>query len=293
MRYREALDSCQVPSVETGFSPSFPLTDAEFTRCRNIVEREIGIHLSEAKRPLVVSRLMRRLRHLHVSSFTEYLDLAARDPREQRAMLDAICTNETSFFREPRHFDLLRTTIFPRWRAEALNGKRPRRIRIWSAACSTGEEPYSLAMCLLDEFGTADWDLRIDATDISGRVLEQAQRGIWPLQKATPIPEAYLRRFMLRGTRERAGTFQAGQDVRAILRFGRVNLIHESYALEEYDAVFCRNVLIYFTAALRAAVVRRLLGHVATGGYFFVGHAETLTGVTDAVHAVIPTVYVR
>lgn len=270
-----------------------PLSDAEFTRCRHLVEREIGIHLSEAKRPLVVSRLMRRLRHLQMSTFTEYLDAAASDPREQRAMLDAICTNETSFFREPRHFDLLRTTIFPRWRAEALEGTRPRRIRIWSAACSTGEEPYSLAMCLLDEFGAGDWDLRIDATDVSGRVLEQAQRGVWSLHKSAPIPEGYLRRFMLRGTRERAGTFQAGQDVRAILRFGRLNLIEESYAMEEYDAVFCRNVLIYFTAALRAAVVRRLIGHVAAGGYFFVGHAETLAGVTDNVRAVIPTVYVR
>ena len=270
-----------------------PLSDAEFARCRQLVEREIGIHLTDAKRPLVVSRLMRRLRQLRLASFTEYLDAAMHDPREQRAMLDAICTNETSFFREPRHFDLLRTTVFPRWRAEALDGKRPRRIRIWSAACSTGEEPYSLAMCLLDEFGAADWDLRIDATDVSSRVLEQAQRGVWPLHKATPVPESYLRRFMLRGTRERAGTFQAGPDVRAVLRFGRLNLIEESYAMGEYDALFCRNVLIYFTAALRAAVVRRLIGHVSAGGYFFVGHAETLAGVSDAVRAVVPTVYVR
>jgi chemotaxis protein methyltransferase CheR len=284
-------------AAQAGLQPSaplaVPLTDAEFTRCRQLIEREIGIHLSDAKRPLVLSRLMRRLRLLRISTFTEYLDAAARDPLERRAMLDAICTNETSFFREPRHFELLRTSILPRWRAEALAGERPRRIRIWSAACSTGEEPYSLAMLLLDEFGTAEWDLRIDATDVSARVLEQAQRGVWPLHKATPVPEPFLRRFMLRGTRTRAGTFQAGQDVRSILRFGHLNLVEESYPMDQYDAVFCRNVLIYFTASLRAAVVRRLIGHVSPGGYFFVGHAESLAGVTETVRPVVPTVYVR
>jgi chemotaxis protein methyltransferase CheR len=270
-----------------------PLTDGEFARCRQLVEREIGIHLSEAKRPLVVSRLMRRLRQLRLSTVAEYLEVVGRDPRERRTMLDAICTNETAFFREPKHFELLRTTIFPRWREAALDGRRPRRIRIWSSACSTGEEPYSLAMLLLDEFGGGDWDLRIDATDVSGRVLDQARRGVWAVHKATPVPEHYLRRFMLRGTHARAGTFQAGHDVRSILRFGYLNLIDETYAMEEYDAVFCRNVLIYFTAATRAAIVQRLIKHIVPGGYFFVGHAETLAGVTEAVRAVIPTVYVR
>src|SRR5439155_21409477 len=111
-----------------------PLTDSEFARCRQVVEREIGIHLSDAKRPLIVSRLMRRLRQLHLTTFTEYLDAAAGDSRERTVMLDAICTNETSFFREPRHFELLKTTIFPRWRAAAQAGQRRRQIRIWSAA---------------------------------------------------------------------------------------------------------------------------------------------------------------
>ena len=271
-----------------------PLNDSEFGRFRQIIEREIGIHLSEAKRPLIVSRLTRRLRQLHLSTFSDYLDLMAEDNGHERSvMLDAICTNETSFFREPRHFELLRNTIVPQWRAAALAGKRPRRLRIWSAACSTGEEPYSLAMLLIDELGTTEWDLRIDATDVSGRALEQARRGVWAVQKSSPIPEPYLRRFMLRGTRGRAGTFQAGHDVRAILRFGRLNLVDERYPMAEYDAVLCRNVLIYFSAALRANVVRRLISHVAPGGYFFVGHAETLAGVTDSVRAVIPTVYAR
>src|SRR5439155_62114 len=198
------------------------------------------------------------------------------DLHERGAMLDAICTNETSFFRESKHFELLREAIFPKWRAAAAAGERPRSIRIWSAACSTGEEPYSLAMLLLDEFGAAEWDLRIDATDVSGRALDQARRGVWPDRKASAVPEHYLRRFMLRGTRERAGTFQAGNDVRSILRFGRLNLVDASYPMGEYDAVFCRNVLIYFSAALRASVIRRLIGHVAPAGYFFIGHAETL-----------------
>ena len=270
------------------------LSDSEFSKFQRVIEQEIGIHLSDAKRSLLQSRLGRRLRQLGIESYGDYFDLVMKgDAQERSLMFDAICTNETSFFREAPHFELLRSQIVPRWRSDAAAGLRAKRIRIWSAACSTGEEPYSLAMLLLDELGGAGWDLAIDATDVSTRALEHSRRGVWPSSKASSIPESYLRRYMLRGTRARSGTVQAGDQVRSILRFGRLNLVQDSYPFGEYDAVFCRNVLIYFTAALRTAVVQRLLRHLAGGGYFFVGHAETLVGVTESVRTVIPTVYVR
>lgn len=271
-----------------------PPNDVEFAKFRILIEREIGISLGEVKRPLLLSRLARRLRRLGLTTFSDYFEVvtSGRDAEERTAMFDAICTNETAFFREPRHFEVLCTDFIPRWQVAATAGIRPKSIRIWSAACSTGEEPYSLAMVLLDHFGS-EWDLRVDATDVSSRAVEQARRGVWPIRKATPIPENYLRRFMLRGTRDQAGTFKAGADVRAIIRFGRLNLIDDAYPLGVYDAVFCRNVLIYFNSAVRAAVIGRLLNHVDASGYFFVGHAETLASFNGGIRAIVPNVYAR
>jgi chemotaxis protein methyltransferase CheR len=270
------------------------LTEAEFLKFSQLIEQEVGIHLSDAKMPLLIARLGKRVRRLELATFSDYYDHVVHDHDERVAMFDAISTNETRFFREPKHFELLNTRILPEIRAAAASGARSRSIRIWSAGCSTGEEPYSLAMTLLDHFDPEEWDLRIDATDLSTRVLDIARDGVWPMRKAAEVPKAFLRRFMLRGTGSQHGTFKAGQELRSVVRFGRLNLTDARYVMPSgYDLILCRNVLIYFTNATRRHVVTNLLHHLAPGGHFFLGHAETLAGIVEGPRTVIPTVYAR
>jgi chemotaxis protein methyltransferase CheR len=273
---------------------SAELSEAEFLKFSQLIEQEVGIHLSDAKKPLLVARLGKRVRRLDLATFSDYYDHVVHDAVERVAMFDAISTNETRFFREPKHFELLNARLLPEIRAAAASGARPRAIRIWSAGCSTGEEPYSLAMTLLDHFDPAEWDLRVDATDLSTRVLDIARDGVWPMRKAAEVPKAFLRRFMLRGTGSQHGTFKAGQELRSIIRFGRLNLTDTRYSMPPgYDLILCRNVLIYFTNATRRHVVTNLLQHLAPGGHFFLGHAETLAGIVEGPRTVIPTVYAR
>ena len=274
----------------------FSLPDADFVRFRQLIESETGIHLSDAKRGLLVARLSRRVRALGMTSLREYFEHVERggDPDERVRMFDAISTNETRFFREPHHFEVMSSRIFPQWKALAARGARERRVRIWSAGCSSGEEPYSVAMSLLEAFDPEDWDLRVDATDLSTRVLEIARRGEWPARKASDVPEPLLRRYMLRGTRSQEGVMKAGHAIRGIVRFGRLNLIDEPYPMPgDYDMILCRNVLIYHGHANRVRIVHNLLSHLAAGGFFFIGHAETLAGIADGPKAVVPNVYVK
>lgn len=270
-----------------------PIQDGEFATFQRLVEEHAGIHLSETKRALVVSRLFKRLRKLHLTTFTDYIDRVTADDAELVEMIDAICTNESHFFREPRQFDLLRESVIPNWRRESDLRMRDKKIRIWSAGCSTGEEPYSLAMLLLGELPAADgWDVRIQATDLSTRVLAYAGRGVWPIEKAAEIPQPYLKRFMLRGTRSHQGDVTAGAEVRSIVEFARLNLTETPYGVGQFDAVFCRNVLIYFRPERRAAVIAELVNHIKPGGTLLLGHAETLP-VTPALTRVVPNVYVK
>ena len=272
-----------------------PLAEREFRQFQALIYREAGIHLAECKHALLVGRLSRRIRELGLPSFGAYYERVADggDAAERVRMLDAICTHETHFFREPRHFEYLERTVFPRWKAEAQAGRRTKRIRVWSAACSSGEEPYTLAMLLLEHFPAADgWDAEVLATDLSTRVLERARAGLWAMSKAHQIPQRLLKKYMLKGTRSQEGLMAASPELRARVRFARVNLNDARYPVAgRFDLVFCRNVLIYFDAASRAGVVERLLEHVAPDGLFFLGHAETLNNVTTRARAVVPTVY--
>jgi chemotaxis protein methyltransferase CheR len=260
------------------------------------VHSESGIYLSEAKQALVVGRLARRLRELGLRSFGAYYRLlAGGDEQERVRMLDSICTNETHFFREPRQFEFLERRIFAEWTARAAAGRMAKRIRIWSAACSTGEEPYSLAMTLLEHFPPASgWELEILASDLSTSALARARAGLWRLEKGQEIPQKYLKAFMLRGTGSQEGVMKAGPEIRSLLRFERVNLNRPPYPIRgPFDLILCRNVLIYFDVASKAQVVDRLLDQLAPEGYLFLGHAESLSGLTDRAWSVGPTVYAK
>jgi chemotaxis protein methyltransferase CheR len=277
-------------------APLARISASEFALFRDLIHQESGIFLSEAKKALVVGRLWRRLRQLGLSSLGAYYRLLAEgDEQERVRMLDCICTNETHFFREPRQFEFLEQQIFPEWAARAAAGGMPRRVRAWSAACSTGEEPYSLAMTLLAHFPpSSGWTFEILASDLSTRALDQASAGLWCIDKAKEIPERYLKAFMLRGSGPQEGVMKAGPEIRSLVRFQRVNLNQDRYAVAgPFDLVFCRNVLIYFDVASKARVVERLLDQLAPSGHLFLGHAESLTGLSDRGRSVGPTVYVR
>jgi len=277
------------PMVPAGLAVS----DRDFQRFQALIHREAGIWLAPVKKALLVGRLARRLRELGLQSYGDYYERVVEDEAERIRMLDAICTNETHFFREPKHFEFLVERVFPAWRAEADAGRRERRVRIWSAACSTGEEPYTLAMVLLHAF-PAGWDLEILASDLSTKVLDRAAAGLWPLEKSKEIPDLFLKAFMLRGYGAQEGLMKAGPEIRALVKFTRVNLVGETWpGGPPFDLIFCRNVLIYFERQAKITVVERLLDRLDPRGYLFLGHAESLGGFTVNARPALPTVYQR
>jgi chemotaxis protein methyltransferase CheR len=269
----------------------------EFADFVAFVHAASGISLNETKRALVARRLGARMRELGIDNLPEYLELVRADDsgEETVLLLDLIATNETRFFREGQHFEFLESRVFPTWLGEASEGRRDKRVRAWSAACSTGQEPYSLAMQLLTWFPDSEgWQVEIEATDISTQVLDLARRGEWPVEKAREIPTPYLKRFMMRGTGTSIGRMRAERQLRDAVRFSRLNLNEEHYGVTgSFDLIFCRNVLIYFSPEGRAAVIERLTDRLAPGGLLFVGHAESLHAHRQRLRAVLPTVYER
>jgi chemotaxis protein methyltransferase CheR len=284
------------PTQSTAGQVIHPVSDHEFALFQKLIYSKAGIHLAPAKKALLEARLTRRLRELGLQSFAAYYQkvLAVDDGEELVILLDRITTNETQFFRQPKQFEFLDNQIIPAWQTQghAASGGR-RSIRVWSAACSTGEEPYSIAMMLSDHFAPGSgWDFEILATDLSTRVLAAASAAVWPVAKACEIPNDYLKKYMLKGTGEQEGKMKAGPEIRSVIRFERLNLNDDYYPVEgNFDLIFCRNVLIYFDTRARAGAIARLIDHLAPNGYLFVGHAESLHSVTGRVRYVLPTIY--
>jgi chemotaxis protein methyltransferase CheR len=268
------------------------ISDDEFALFQTLICHESGIYLAPAKKPMLVSRLMRRVNALKLESFGDYYRHVIQHRQDEMVrLLDAVSTNETWFFRNPKHFSFVRDTLCPHWLAQARDGRRPQRISAWSAAASTGEEPFSLAMALLD--GLPGWEVRILATDLSSRVLERAQGATWSLEKSGDIPPAYLKRYMLRGTGAQEGKMKAGPELREVVEFRRFNLNDELWSLgpeAQFELVFCRNVLMYFEAGRRDRVLRRLLRCLSPRGYLFLGDAEGLSGF-DGLRMVAPSLH--
>ncbi len=269
------------------------ISGQEFTQFQELIYHTAGIWLSHNKTALLVGRLCKRLRVLGLHSFAEYHRAVSNDPEELTRMLDLISTNETRFFREPAQFEFLQNRILPQWHADAEAGQRSRTIRVWSAGCSTGQEPYSLAMTLLHHLPpSSGWSIDITATDLSTRVLKIAQSATWDFSKAAEIPDRYLKAFMLRGFGENKGKIKAGPEVRSLIRFFRLNLNDLKYPISgKFDLIFCRNLLIYFDMESRTRVIRRLLEHLSPRGFLFVGHAESLHSMNHVLRNVVPTIY--
>ena len=277
--------------------PHLSVSSALFQKFQKLIYSETGIWLGSSKTALLCGRLFRRLRTLEITSLQNYYELVSQpEQHQERArMIDAITTNETRFFREPRQFEFLVQKVFPRWHVDAERGLRPKRVNIWSAGCSSGEEPYTVAM-LLAKHLPADqgWDAQILATDISNRVLEKARKGVYPIARATELPKDLLHAFMLRGIAERQGEMKVKAEIQQMVEVRRLNLDQESDRVEgPFDAIFCRNVLIYFDAASKQRVVTSLIRHLMANGLLFVGHAENLNAVSPELRSLEPTIYTR
>jgi chemotaxis protein methyltransferase CheR len=253
------------------------LSDAEFERVCALLKKRTGIHLTDLKRRLVITRLAPRVRCTKTRSYTEYLDLVEDEADEESEhFLNALTTNVTHFFREPHHFELLRQRVMP---AAVESPAAPRRLRFWSAACSTGEEPYSIAIALLDA-GILDsgLDVRILATDIDSRVLDHARQGVYQHDRVEKLPADVLHRHFWRGTGSRAGFVRVKQPVRDLVHFTRLNLFDPWPMAGPFDVVFCRNVFIYFEPAARDALSQRFHDALGSRGYLFLGHSESMVG---------------
>ncbi|MCY1016623.1 CheR family methyltransferase [Pyxidicoccus sp. MSG2] len=264
---------------------------AALSRLRECFYAEAGVRLGEGKAEFVRWRLSARLRALGLESFMDYAARVTMDTAERKKMVEALLVHETCFFREPAQFTWLERELFPRWRQDSR--RRSRHVRAWSAACSTGQEPYTLAMVLLANLPAEEgWSVEVLGTDLSGDALSRAEAAMWPLEKASEIPTAYLHRFMLRGTGPAEGWIRAGPQLRSVVRFQTLNLLRaEDTAPGTFDLVLCRNVLIYFDAASSARAMRGLVRNLAPEGLLLLGHAEGLHGLRGlrGVHSSIYT----
>jgi len=262
------------------------INDREFGCFQRFIFEAAGISLSASKKALVCGRLSKRLQQRRLASFGEYFRLleSGRDPAEVQTAIDLLTTNETYFFREPKHFDLLREQA-----RAARSSAGP--FRVWSAACSSGEEAYSIAMVLADVLEPHPWE--IVASDLSTRVLQRARIGHYPMTRTQHIPQPYLRRFCLKGVGAQDGTLLIERALRSRLSFMQVNLNASLPQLGLFDVIFLRNVMIYFNLETKRQVAARVLGALKPGGYFLIGHSESLNDVSAAVRQIAPSIYCK
>ncbi len=268
----------------TPTSSEFVFTDSDFSRVRTLIHRRAGIALGEHKRQMVYSRLSRRLRELGLPEFSTYLARLedSRDGDEWQLFINSLTTNLTSFFREAHHFPVL---------AE-LARKCSQPLTVWCAAASTGEEPYSIAITLMEALGERAAAARIIATDIDTSVLERAAAGVFTMEQASRMPPERLRRFFNKGTGANAGKVRVRPEVAAMVKFSRLNLLDASWPVKEpVDAIFCRNVMIYFDKPTQKKILERFAPLLKPHGLLFAGHSENASLVNQAFKTVGQTVY--
>ncbi|QJR10939.1 Chemotaxis protein methyltransferase [Usitatibacter rugosus] len=263
----------------------FAYTREDFERVRKLIHGRAGIALAQGKGEMVYSRVAKRVRALNLDTFSAYLAVLDDDLHpEWEHFVNALTTNQTDFFREAHHFPILV--------AHAL--AKGNHVRVWSAASSTGEEPYSIAMALCEAFGTFEPPVRILATDLDSKVLATGSAGIYPMERAAPVDEERLKRFFLRGKGEKRGFVRVREELRALIEFRQLNLRDVQWDIEgPFDAIFCRNVLIYFDKPTQRAVLERLVKRLAADGLYFAGHSESLLHASDLLAPRGRTVYSR
>ena len=278
--------------VQVPAHTAIELNDTDFGKISRLIYDQCGIHLNEGKKELVKARLEKRVRKGGFKSFRDYYDYVLQDPsgQEMICLLDSISTNFTGFFREKKHFDALQSDILPDLMARKKG--RTNRLRFWSAACSSGEEVYSIAMTLLEAItNLQEWDLLILATDISTKVLKTAASGIYPCERVQAIPAALLRKYFLKGEGCWRDHVKVKDSVKRYIRFERLNLIEPFPFEDPFDCIFLRNVMIYFDKKTQTDLVNRFHACLGKDGYLIVGHSESLTGIEHSFKYVSPTIY--
>ncbi len=270
------------------------LSDKEMDIFRELIYEECGIDLKESKRSMMSSRLYKRLRTLGLENFQDYYNyIASAKDRIQEiiSMIDVITTNKTDFFRESNHFDLFVNQALPRLTA-AERFQKQDRLHFWSAGCSSGEEPYTLAMILDDYFQNRRGSYSILATDISTRVLMAAKRAVYPEETIAPVPAHFRKKYMMQGKGDRKGQYRIVPELRKKVVMGRLNFMDEDFGIKTLmDAIFCRNVIIYFDWQTKVRLIKKLYRQLHPGGYLFVGHSETLNSVDLTFERLAPTVF--
>jgi chemotaxis protein methyltransferase CheR len=259
------------------------VTNAEFAQFQRLIYDIAGISMADTKKVLLVGRLGKRLKAHGLETYSEYLRLIKADALERQTMVDLLTTNETYFFREQAHFDFLTDTIL-------AAHPRGQSFDVWSAASSTGEEIYTISFVLADTLGP-DGAWTVTGSDISTHVLSIAERGLYWLDRTRGLPPAYLRKYCMKGVRSQEGTFMIAPEIKRHTRFQQVNLNQTLPKMGKFHVIFLRNVMIYFDNETKRQVVERLSHHLHPGGYFIVGHSESLNGLTDTLRAIKPTIY--
>ncbi|SPP65122.1 CheR family methyltransferase [Nitrospira lenta] len=266
----------------------YPITVKEYDHIRTLLYDESGISLGDNKQSLVVSRLSKRLRELQLDSFDAYYEFVTGDDSgvEFTRMLDLLSTNKTDFFREPKHFDFLRDRILPGLAKEKC-------IRIWSSACSTGEEPYTIAITLHESVPHPEqWNFQVLASDISTRVLAHAAAGLYGEERIKTVPPDIARRHFLKGRGEKRGLVKVKPHLSDIIKFRRMNLMDDRFPIKQpLDLIFCRNVMIYFDRPTQERLIGKFYKCLKPGGHLFIGHSESLQWVKHSFKTVAPTIY--
>lgn len=272
------------------------MRDSEFEFIRTLVYEHSRIQLGPDKRELVAARLGKRLRATKTDSIGTYCELLRNGNAEDELahLIDAISTNHTFFFRENAHFDFLRQHIVPEMLARHRTERWPK-FYVWSAACSSGEEPYSIAMTLAEALPrTTGWNWSIEATDISHRILDKARNAIYRDDVVTKLPPAAIKTYFQRGIGPQEGNYRVRPELRAAVSFHHLNLLEgEPPFREPFQVIFCRNVMIYFDRPTQEELVNKLTRRLVPGGYLLVGHSESLTGIKHSLQLVKPAIYRR
>jgi chemotaxis protein methyltransferase CheR len=271
------------------------LGDEDFNFLRVLIYERSRINLGPEKRILITSRLAKRLRELRLNDYAEYCALL-RSPegeKELTFLIDRISTNHTHFFRELKHFEFLEKKFLPAWRAKPAARGEP--LRVWSAASSTGEEPYTIAIHLAEHLAAAgEGAWQIEATDISTRVLALAQQGVYEAERLTGVSPERVRRYFQKGVGEREGQFRVKAELRERVRFHHLNLLQPPYPFKQlFHVIFCRNVMIYFDRSTQETLVSQLTDWLVPGGHLLVGHSESLGNIKHCLKLVQPAVYLK
>jgi len=269
----------------------FKFTQKDFNFLRKISNTRTGIVVSDDKFDMFYARLSRRIRKLGLSDFKQYCNFIEADDtgEEVLELVNAITTNLTAFFRENHHFEFLSNTVIPKLLKE---NKNERKIRIWSAGCSTGEEPYSLAITLKENLpANLYWDTQILATDIDSNVLAKASKGVYTEDRVKDMPKKILRDWFMKGKGANAGFVRVKPEARALINFGQLNLMENWNVGDIKDVIFCRNVVIYFDRESKTKLINRYADNLKDGGYLFIGHSESLYKITDRFELIGNTIY--